>query len=1386
MQQGHGSGFEDPKNYSGWGDELLSEALRGGDYEGRDADYHTLADQPDASDVSGTFWADTANTHDASGNALPEDTVMQNLDDYIKTNLDVEYVGLFADDDGVHLLKENQHGHIVVDENAPTLPAADVAEYQAKIDAGEVVGGIDFSDLQKAPKLKSGIKGKTNPKATWRVDDTSGKWYKQKQKFQQGQSGDAFKGSGMTETEYEKKYGEEEFGDDVIEMTARQQGSAEEVNEIIRDALRRNDMNIQEAFRDIQGIKEGETTIDWQKRLGGGAQSYKPYWDGLVEQKEIMMAGGGEVIHTTQAGVDLHRIDFVTSEQMQEIEMEAIAETIHNDPMSAEPLLDSLGVGGEIQLAEIQQGFWSRAAASVKRKLTKWGRSLFGKDYAGYVDTDAVAMEMQNMGTNDLTEALLDGLGDVHALGTETAPRLDNELPDEFGLDSGEGYQPPSPEEMGLVDTVVDAALDAGIGAADTLLDTTLGLVPGGGALFDALVPPTDPNVIAGDQTGGNVAQPFDESRLGKFTSQAQADAAFDNIISTALPEELINVGGAPGSSLEMTEFFGAVNKGAALMSPEQFAQDVGATFSRSAAGAMELTSGLAKAGQILENLAIMGGLYVPLAIVNQWLDDVQPGLGKAFNWVGAMVAMSTGDPLALLITGAVEVFNTMNIARMKTLDMDNPTKVYGTRVGRVRVGDKWYPAILESSEGDTGLFAQGNKMRMLYGEELVWVADGKGGFRPEMRGDVSGAREFIVDDDVYGKNIATESSGIDGTGEWYNGRYNPMRDWYWFDPEESTEYLSGDKAFDIVDDQPYDNYYMTQMNDWRLAFHQMDKYSDSLNMSRGAYDPEEFDGLNREFSRIFKEHRNLMPTLFGTEEVNPETGRKAAHTYDEDQASFFPPLTTATSQEEYYQMLSEDSGWWFDDHGDMGAVNPFRDMIYQEVLLPTIDDLYKAQYAAANEQGYEDRYSQLTSYADENAATFEDDMWWIDRDSKLGSSRPTEWSIWYTDPKKDQSIAQTAAELEAQLATIGAYDDRSRVQQDYLSQKAITRYWMNQISLFGGAQDMNEMLLNNYDSQIRWANPRLAGGTDITNSFTHPMPWQNDGESVMPDDLTNYWDQLDDWWTGQISDLSKQNDDDQGIGREIALEHAYHDTSGWGDWTVEDDELQAEIDALMGDGDDDEQPTFGPDDEPNPVVHMDGVQFVNPLWTEWKKTHPDAPSEPDPRIHNHQPEVPTDDQNNHLDPGDDLDDPIGDWHDGVWDWREEGDWRDGDGEGDAPVDPEWGWQDPGDLGKDDADYWEDLGVYDDSYGPDAVDPDPESEPKDETEPEPEQPLPEQPLPEREPEPEPERPEPVPEHPLAEPESALQVEHTDYVPLTPAFSNAMSFYEHTAAGVKVI
>ena len=246
--------------------------------------------------------------------------------------------------------------------------------------------------------------------------------------------------------------------------------------------------------------------------------------------------------------------------------------------------------------------------------------------------------------------------------------------------------------------------------------------------------------------------------------------------------------------------------------------------------GGWSLSSTAANAGKVITKLAAMGGLAVVGGVATNYLNQVLPGSGDAVNWIGAIAMLSNADPLGLLINGAVALFNTFATARQRTLDKDQPDKVYGTKFGRVRVGDKWYPAILESSEGDSGLFAQGNSMRMLYGEELIWVPDGKGGFRPEMRGDVSGSREFIVDDDVMGKGLPESIRGIDGTGKGYNDRYNPMRDWYWFDQEEASSYLDGSNALEVIDDEPYDNYYMSGLNDWRLAFHEMAEYSDSGN----------------------------------------------------------------------------------------------------------------------------------------------------------------------------------------------------------------------------------------------------------------------------------------------------------------------------------------------------------------------------------------------------------------------------------------------------------------------------------------------------------------------------------------------------------------------------
>ena len=89
-------------------------------------------------------------------------------------------------------------------------------------------------------------------------------------------------------------------------------------------------------------------------------------------------------------------------------------------------------------------------------------------------------------------------------------------------------------------------------------------------------------------------------------------------------------------------------------------------------------------------------------------------------------------------------------------------------------------------------------------------------------------------------------------------------------------------------------------------------------------------------------------------------------------------------------------------------------------------------------------------------------------------------------------------------------------VQQDFLSQKATARYWMDQISRFGGAQDLAENLFNNRDNQLRWSSPRLATGDTIDSSFNRPVPWANAGEGPLPD-LTNMDMQLNEWWQNRL-----------------------------------------------------------------------------------------------------------------------------------------------------------------------------------------------------------------------------------------------------------------------------
>ena len=191
-----------------------------------------------------------------------------------------------------------------------------------------------------------------------------------------------------------------------------------------------------------------------------------------------------------------------TSEQMEMIELEALTLAAQEDSLAAMPLLETAEDIGAVQLDALSEKWFNRAARHVKRI---W-RSMFGKSTNYVIDTDAIALEMQNMGSNDLRESLLHSLEDTHDLGTHIDPMPDGtyEPPEEFGLGDGGLEAPPAmageAENLGsVVDRIVDAGLDAAVDVVAPVVDGALDAIPG----FDAITS----------------AQGFDLGHLGREVS---------------------------------------------------------------------------------------------------------------------------------------------------------------------------------------------------------------------------------------------------------------------------------------------------------------------------------------------------------------------------------------------------------------------------------------------------------------------------------------------------------------------------------------------------------------------------------------------------------------------------------------------------------------------------------------------------------------------------------------------------------------------------------------------------------------------------------------------------------------------------------------------------
>ena len=497
------------------------------------------------------------------------------------------------------------------------------------------------------------------------------------------------------------------------------------------------------------------------------------------------------------------------------------------------------------------------------------------------------------------------------------------------------------------------------------------------------------------------------------------------------------------------------------------------------------------------------------MAPLTMWMDTVQPGLGNALNTT-LMVAdfLNTGDPLGLLITGTVQLWQEAAKARQKVLDNDSPDKAYGSKFGYVREGDEWFPAIYNSRYQSTGLFAGQSSMLMDYGDDgIVWNLNGAGEWIPMIPNAKS--KSFIMSDNEwdmttrYGRGdkgaIVGSKDFLYGTMVGAGGAVKAgdiTRDWYFMSNDEAKDFVSGKKHMtSYTADITKLNSSVRQVNDWRKAldFGQDWKWSSAIKtMGVGA-------AVNN-----YEGSRGMQRVLY---EADSDGGMGYAHSKTADYDTYIRNVASGVGEDAVYSRHS--------------TRDTFKDYLYKNVLQDHLQALYRTQKAAASEAGFKDLYRNDLNKTFDKA--FDESMG--DKAAGVASVKPGAdvWSAMYLDTAKDMPVAATADILKQQLHDIELLNDRSPKQRNYLAQKVQTRYWIQQFVGMGESTGVMHYLLgrdwNNGDPYGNRKYTSTAGNqfeyftgatkdydTGNEGSSLHldklpgfAMPWQNAGENILP-----------------------------------------------------------------------------------------------------------------------------------------------------------------------------------------------------------------------------------------------------------------------------------------------
>jgi hypothetical protein len=654
-----------------------------------------------------------------------------------------------------------------------------------------------------------------------------------------------------------------------------------------------------------------------------------------------------------------------------------------------------------------------------------------------------------------------------------------------------EGVPLPKVDAMGNTHNVDDRFSDLDGKAAETGATETLR-----GDYAD----PAGASDLATNPRTKQVLDMMDTSRPG-YTVPRNLDPLFDKEVSMTEMTQLNERPGFTDIAGNMpADAIGGLRQLAQItmdegFAPKDFLMESGAAINPADATSMMFNP------KMLKNYVIKqakGSVYsLALSPLINWLNDQDTGLG---NMVVAGLAtfdiINSADPLGAIMFGAQQMIQMFANAHEKTLEDDTPDDKFGTRLGYVREGDTWYPAVYDSKFESTGLLANDGERAMDYGHQLLWGFDGEGDWIPVVP-DANNKR-FVVNDAVWKDETlfngvsVTSKEFVTTTGNASLGEAKKMnniaRDWYLLDPRETADVLLGKKKLEAWTQDPTKlNPQAQQINDWRKALdmgHDWKWSSAIQTMGKGAA-INSYEG-SRELQRLMSEGVDYM------------TGGLRNTYVGDDYGTYIKGQTDRTGNQ------------------DKNVRDFAGDFIYNDVIKDHLEALYRTQRIAAQDAGFEDAFggkSDATGNVGGKTVTRKD------MDSSTG---PTVWSAMYLDTAKDLPTAKDANELKSQLDQIEMMNDRTPNQRNYLAQKAQTRYWLQQSTTMGDSEHLMEFLYGKHerqytgDSAFYHEDPygmdkltRTAGQeyNALTGYTGRPgeqpqgfaMPWQNAGEDFLP-----------------------------------------------------------------------------------------------------------------------------------------------------------------------------------------------------------------------------------------------------------------------------------------------